>query len=135
MVPVLPEGGADRYNRTRRSSERSRESSKDRRRTVATERVAPASSARATRSPRSRQIDLAATKDALILVPCRNSPATMPSIDDNRFAGVARLSRMVAVGIVCVAMGACAGTPSQPRDATLPTGPMDRRQRMSVGGR
>lgn len=38
-------------------------------------------------------------------------------------AGVgAWLRRMVAVGVVCLLIGACAKTPTQPRDTTLPMG-------------
>jgi hypothetical protein len=122
-VPVLPEGGAHRYNRRRGRIEGPRESPKDHRRTVAAERVAPAASTRATRSACSRPIDLASPKDALMLIACRNSRAAMPSIDDNRLAGVgARLTRMLAVGLVCLVICACAATPTQPRDSTLPAG-------------
>jgi hypothetical protein len=47
----------------------------------------------------------------------------MPSMDDNRTAGAgARLTRMVAAGLVCVLVGTCTGTSTQPRDATLPNG-------------
>ena len=71
----------------------------------------------------SRQIDLAASKDALILVARRNSRAEMLSVDDNRTAGAgAWLTRMVAVGLACLVAGACAETPTQPRDTALPTG-------------
>ena len=40
-----------------------------------------------------------------------------------RFAGTtARPARMVAMGLLSLVIGACAGTPSQPRDTTLPAG-------------
>lgn len=40
-----------------------------------------------------------------------------------RFAGVtARPARMVAMGLLSLVVGACAGTPSQPHDTTLPAG-------------
>jgi len=32
------------------------------------------------------------------------------------------LTRMVAAGLVCLLVDACAGTPTQPRDSTLPAG-------------
>ena len=39
--------------------------------------------------------------------------------DDNRFAAMtSRVTRLVAVGLVCLASGTCAGTPTQP-DTTL----------------
>ena len=47
----------------------------------------------------------------------------MPSIEENRVARAAgRFMRLVAIGLVCLVSGTCAGTPSQPRDTTLSTG-------------
>ena len=47
----------------------------------------------------------------------------MLSIDDNRSAGVrTSLTRVVMTGLVCLLAAACAGTPTQPRDTTLPAG-------------
>jgi hypothetical protein len=47
----------------------------------------------------------------------------MRSIDHNRLAGAGTcLTRMVAVAVVCLLVDACAGTPTEPRDTTLPTG-------------
>jgi hypothetical protein len=47
----------------------------------------------------------------------------MLSIDDNGMAGTrARLTRMVAAGLVCLLTAACAETPTQPRDTTLTAG-------------
>src|SRR2546425_12089498 len=39
----------------------------------------------------------------------------------NRLSG-AWLTRIVVVGLVCLFVDACAETPTQPRDTTLPTG-------------
>jgi hypothetical protein len=51
------------------------------------------------------------------------SRATMLSIDDNRLADKgAWLRQILAIGLVCLLAGACAETPTQPRDTTLPTG-------------
>jgi hypothetical protein len=47
----------------------------------------------------------------------------MPTIHDDRSAGGgAWLRRTVAIGLICLLAGACAETPTQPRDTTLPTG-------------
>ena len=47
----------------------------------------------------------------------------MLSIVDKGLAGAgARLTRMVAAGLVCLLVNACAETPTQPRDTTLVTG-------------
>jgi hypothetical protein len=47
----------------------------------------------------------------------------MLSIDDNRLAGAGTsLTRIVAAGLICLLAAACTGTPTQPRDTTLPTG-------------
>src|SRR6476661_6620694 len=41
----------------------------------------------------------------------------------NRLSGAgARLTRIVAVGLVCLFVDGCADTPTRPRDTTLPTG-------------
>ena len=41
----------------------------------------------------------------------------------NRLCGAgASRTRMVAVGLVCLVLDACAGTSTQPRETTLPTG-------------
>jgi hypothetical protein len=47
----------------------------------------------------------------------------MLSIDDKRLAGTgAWLTRIAVVGLVCLLAGACADTPTQPRETNLPTG-------------
>jgi hypothetical protein len=62
-------------------------------------------------------------KNALNLVACHRSRAAMLAIDDNRLADAgAWLRRTVVIGLVCLVAGACAGTPTQPRGSTLPTG-------------
>ena len=46
----------------------------------------------------------------------------MLSIDASGWRAGARLTGVVAVGLVCFLVYACAETPTQPRDTTLPTG-------------